>query len=144
MHAAYNQAENAFQKDEVPVGAVIFDPINQMIISAAHNLTESTNDPTAHAEIIAIREACKKLNIKRLDGFDLYVTLEPCPMCAQAISLSRIRRLYFGAYDIKSGGVFNGTKTFTSTSCHYQPEVYAGIDEEKCGEILSRYFQSKR
>lgn len=137
-------AKKAGALNEVPVGAVIVDPKDNKIISKAHNLSKKKKDPTAHAEMLAISKACKKLGEERLTGFDMYVSLEPCPMCAQAISNARIRRLYFAASDEKSGGVINGPKIFSSSSCHHKPEVYSGMMEEEAGEILKNFFKSKR
>lgn len=142
MEIAINIAHDAVSEDEVPVGAVIVK--DGVVISSAHNRTISENDPTAHAEILALREACKKLGTNRLDGCDLYVTLEPCPMCAQAISHARIKSLYFGAYDLKGGGVDNGPRIFSHNTAFHKPEVYGGIQEEECSTILKDFFQGKR
>lgn len=143
MAQALAQARTAFDAGEVPVGAVIVDATGN-IVAAAGNLTESTNNPTAHAEILAIQKACTLKGAPRIPDCDLYVTLEPCPMCAAAISFARIRRVYFGAYDPKSGGVEHGPKIFTHATCHHKPEVYGGIDETACGEILKTFFREKR
>lgn len=137
-------AKKAYSLDEVPVGAVIVDPEKNKIIAKAHNLSRKKKDPTAHAEMLVIQKACKKIGSERLTGLDMYVSLEPCPMCAQAISNARIRRLYFAASDEKSGGVINGPKIFSSSSCHHKPEVYSGMMEEEAVEILKRFFQNKR
>ena len=136
------QAEKAILNEEVPVGAVVVKDGN--VIAAAHNLTEARNDPTAHAEMLAIRAACKSMGQKYLSDCDLYVTLEPCAMCAQAISLAKLRRVYFGAYDPKGGGVEHGARVFSQPTCHHRPEVYGGMMEEECGEILKRFFAIKR
>lgn len=144
IKSAIKEAEKAFSEDEVPVGAVIVDYKNNKIIASCHNINIKSNDPTAHAEIEAIRKACLLKNTTILDDCDIYVSLEPCPMCAQAISISRFRRLYFGAYDIKSGGVEHGAKIFSSTSCHHKPDVYGGIMEKECGDILKKFFKGKR
>lgn len=136
-------AKTASQKGEVPVGALIVNEKNE-IISDAYNLVESTKDITAHAEILAIREASRKLGTKYLSGHTLYVTLEPCPMCAQAISNARIKRLVFGAFDEKSGGVENGARIFNLPSCHHKPEVISGICEDECGQIMTDFFKDLR
>lgn len=142
MAAALEQARAAVAAGEVPIGAVIVR--DNEIIASAHNLTETNNDPSAHAELLAIRATCEKLQSPRLPDCDLYVTLEPCPMCAQAISFARIRRLYFGASDAKGGGVENGPRIFASSSCHHKPEVYGGIDATESGELLKRFFSARR
>jgi tRNA(adenine34) deaminase len=142
MIEAIKLAKKAASAGEVPVGAVVVQ--NNKIIARAHNLTESKTNPTYHAEILALTKAAKKLNTNKLVECDLYVTLEPCPMCAHAISLSRIRRLYFGAFDPKGGGVENGPKIYNSSSCHHKPEVYGGILESECAEVLKNFFALKR
>ncbi|MBW8309342.1 MAG: nucleoside deaminase [Candidatus Paracaedibacteraceae bacterium] len=142
MQMALQQARQAGEKGEVPVGAVIVYQGEMMAM--AHNLTESLGDPTAHAEILAIREACQKLGQGRLVDCDLYVTLEPCAMCAGAISHARIRRVIYGAYDPKGGAVDHGTHFFQSTTCLHRPEVISGIGETEAGELLKRFFLSKR
>lgn len=139
---ALEQAANAAKRGEVPVGAVIV--LGGQAIAQAGNRTRELRDPTAHAEILAIRAACASLGLERLVGCDLYVTLEPCPMCAAAISNARIARLYYGASDPKSGGVMQGAKIFTHAQCHHVPEVYDGIDEEKCSELLVAFFEGLR
>jgi tRNA(Arg) A34 adenosine deaminase TadA len=144
MLAALEQAKLAVEQNEVPVGAIIVDWQQNSIIAATHNLCEKSQDVTAHAEMLAIREACLKFNNYRLNMCDLYVTLEPCPMCASAISLARIRRLYFGAYDVKGGGVINGAKIFDSSSCHHFPEVYPAIGEVESSNLLKKFFIGKR
>ncbi len=120
------------------------DAASRKIVSSAHNLTESRLDPTAHAEMLAIREACHTLGSPRLHNCDMYVTLEPCPMCAQAISFARIRRLYFGAYDVKGGGVENGPRIFHQATCHHRPEVIGGMEETVCADLLKQFFAEKR
>lgn len=142
MQSALDQARLADACGEVPIGAVIAH--DGKIVASAHNLTETKNDPTAHAELLAIRAACEILKTPRLADCDLYVTLEPCPMCAQAISFARIRRLYFGAYDPKGGGVENGPRIFNQPTCHHKPEVYGGIQESECAEILKGFFAKLR
>jgi len=142
MQYAIELAKSAEIGGEVPVGAVIVK--DGKIIASAHNMIENKNDPTAHAEIIAIRSACEIIGSPRIMDCDLYVTLEPCPMCAQAISFARIRRLYFGAYDEKNGGVENGARIFTQSGCNHRPEVYGGMNESECGELLKGFFRGKR
>ncbi len=142
MELALAEAQAAADRGEVPVGAVLLDPAGE-VLAAAGNRTEELADPTAHAEILVIREAARKLGAPRLVGCDLYVTLEPCPMCAQAISFARIRRLYFGAADPKGGGVEHGPRIFASSSCHHAPEVYGGIGERRAGELLRNFFRSR-
>lgn len=142
MQHALAQAQAAAQTGEVPIGAVVVK--DGKVIASAHNLTETRNDPTAHAELLAIRSAGEILKSPRLVDCDLYVTLEPCPMCAQAISFARIRRLYFGAYDPKGGGVENGARVFAQSSCHHTPEIYGGISEAECGQLLKDFFKERR
>lgn len=143
MDQALIQARLAQDLGEVPVGAVVVDPGGK-ILGAGHNLTRSTHDPSAHAEVIAIRQACNALQTDRLPGCDLYVTLEPCAACAGIISAARIARLYFGAFDPKSGGVEQGARVFEHPQAHHKPEVYGGIQEIQCAEILSGFFAQKR
>ena len=142
MKEALKQAKIAFEKDEVPVGAVIVE--NGKIIATSHNQNLILKDPTAHAEILVMREAAKIKDSARLDGCDLYVTLEPCAMCASAIALARIRRVYYAASDIKFGAVENGARIFSSTSCHHKPEIYSGISEEESKELMQSFFRNKR
>lgn len=142
MGCALHQAHQAASKEEVPVGAVLVH--NNLIIAQAHNLTETSNDPTAHAEILVIRQGCEILRKTRLDDCDLYVTLEPCTMCAGAIAHARIRRLYYGAYDPKGGAVDHGTQFFKQKTCLHRPEIYSGIHEKECSVILKSFFQEKR
>ena len=144
MQCALQQAEKAFAQDEVPVGAVIVETSSRKIIASAHNEMVRMQDPTAHAEMLAIRRALVELGEDRLRNCDLYVTLEPCPMCAQAISFARIRRLYFGAYDLKGGGVDHGAKIFNASSCHHSPEIIGGLEKEACAALLKRFFERKR
>ncbi len=134
----------AAQRGEVPVGACLYDPTAQKIIAACGNLVEAEKQPYAHAEMLSLQKGAEILNKKWLDGLDLYVTLEPCPMCASAISLYRIRRLYFAAYDPKSGGVDHGPKIFDHHTCHHRPEVYGGIEEDKAAKLMQDFFRSKR
>ncbi len=142
MAEAIAQAKLAFEKDEVPVGAVIVE--NGKIIAAAHNYNLHLKDPTAHAEILVLRQAAEIKNSARLDNCDLYVTLEPCSMCTSAISLARIRRIYYAASDEKFGAVENGARIFHSSSCHHKPEIYSGIQEEDAKDLLVKFFRSKR
>jgi len=142
MQNAINCAQAAIAAGEVPIGAVIVK--DNRVIASAYNLVEKNCDPTAHAEILVIRSACEILKSPRLIDCDLYVTLEPCAMCAQAISLARIRRLYFGAYDEKGGGVENGASIFSQPTCNHKPEVYGGINESECGDLLREFFRAKR
>lgn len=144
MEKAYAQAKIAQKKDEVPVGALVVEHSSGKIISRAHNLTEHSQNCTSHAEILAIQKACKKIKANRLRGMDLYVTLEPCAMCAAAVSFARIENLYFGAYDKKNGAVINGVKFYESSTCHHKPQVFSGICENKCAEILQNFFKNKR
>lgn len=144
MSLAIIQAEIAAKNGEIPVGAVIFSAQENQVIASAGNRVEADQNPLAHAEIIAINSACQKLGVKTLDNLDLYVTLEPCSLCASAISLARLKRLYFGAYDLKSGGVLHGAKIFQSSSCHHVPEIYSGIEEKKCSALLQNFFEGLR
>ena len=142
MDIALAEARAAAARGEVPVGAVIAGPGG--VIAQAGNRTRELNDPTAHAEILAIRAACEALGQERLNGYDLYVTLEPCPMCAAAISNARIARLYYGAADPKSGGVAQGPRIFAHPQCHHVPEVYDGIAAGEAEELLRSFFAAKR
>ncbi len=142
MAAALDQARIAAKKDEVPIGAVIV--CNQEIIAATHNQNRELSDPTAHAEILALREAAAKKNSPRLDDCDLYITLEPCTMCAAAISLARIRNVFYACGDSKFGAVENGANFFNSKSCHHKPEIYSGINEEESRGLLQEFFTKKR
>jgi tRNA(adenine34) deaminase len=142
MGEALAKARRAAARGEVPVGAVIVQ--DGSVIAAAGNRPRGLKDPTAHAELLAIRAACKALGDERLSGCDLYVTLEPCAMCAAAISFARIRRLYFGATDPKGGAVESGVRFFTQPTCHHAPEVYGGIREAEAAELLRRFFAERR
>ena len=144
MDRALALAEQAGEAGEVPVGAVIVDAETGKILAEAGNRTERDADPTAHAEMLAIRAAARHRGRARLSGCDLYVTLEPCPMCAQAISFARIRRLYFGAADRKGGGVENGARVFEKLSCHHRPEIYGGIGEVRAAALLKSFFRDRR
>jgi tRNA(adenine34) deaminase len=143
MAAAITEAERAGARDEVPVGAVVAGP-DGTILARAGNRTRELKDPTAHAEMLAIRAACQRLGSERLVGCSLYVTLEPCPMCAAAISFARIARLYYGAADPKGGGVEFGPRIFHQPTCHHAPEVYGGIRELESAELLRRFFAARR
>lgn len=142
MEMAFNEARAAGARGEVPVGAVIVR--DGQVLAAAGNRVEELADPTAHAELLAIRAAGAAAGEPRLDGADLYVTLEPCPMCAAAISFARLRRVYFGAYDPKGGGVEHGAKVFDHPTCHHRPEVIGGIRETAAGELLKDFFRERR
>lgn len=144
LQKALLYAHKATQKDEVPVGAVIFNSKTNEIIACAHNQTQKNQLPFAHAEIIAIKKACKKLKVKRLNGYSLFVTLEPCVMCAGAISWAHLDALYFGAYDAKTGAINQGACVFNHAQTHHKPQIFSGIEAEKCGKLLSCFFQNKR
>jgi len=144
IEMAIGEAEAASLRNEVPVGAVLVEFKTGKILAKSGNTVIENNDPTAHAEINAIRIACKDKLSTYLDCCDIYITLEPCAMCAQAISNARIRRIYYGAYDPKSGGVDHGAKVLQSSSCHHKPEVYGGIMESDCGKLLTNFFKTKR
>jgi tRNA(Arg) A34 adenosine deaminase TadA len=142
MDAALTEARNAAGRGEVPVGAVLV--IDGAIVARSGNRTRADNDVTAHAEIAVIREAAEKLGAERLSGADLYVTLEPCTMCAGAISFARIRRLYYGANDPKGGAVESGVRFFAQPTCHHAPDVYSGIGEQAAADLLARFFRERR
>ena len=144
MQAALDEARAAAARGETPVGAVIVDPVSGEVVAKAGNRPRELSDPTAHAEVLAIREACAKLGSERLPGLDLYVTLEPCAMCAAAISFARIRRVYYGAADAKGGAVDNGPRFFAQPTCHHAPEVYGGIGEREAAEMLKAFFAARR
>lgn len=144
MQRAIELAAQAAAEDEVPIGAVIVNPENGEIIAEAYNQSQHISDASAHAEIEAIRKACAKLGQNRLWDMDLYVTLEPCTMCAGAISLARIKNLYFGAADAKGGAVISGVKFFEAPTCHHRPQVSGGILEEECAALLKNFFRQKR
>jgi tRNA(Arg) A34 adenosine deaminase TadA len=143
MLTALAEAEAAGARGEVPVGAVVVGADGAMLARAGNRMRELA-DPTAHAEMLAIRQACATVRSERLDGADLYVTLEPCAMCAAAASFARIRRLYFGAGDPKGGGVEHGPRIFSQPTCHHAPEVYGGIEETRAGELLRAFFARRR
>src|SRR4051794_38879480 len=142
MGAALAEAEAAASRGEVPIGAALV--LDGTLVARAGNRTRELSDPTAHAEMLAIREAATRLSAERLAGADLYVTLEPCTMCAAAISFARIRRLYFGALDEKGGAVENGVRFFAAPTCHHAPEVYGGIREAEAAELLKAFFAERR
>lgn len=142
MDEALKEARSAAARGEVPVGAVIVR--DGAVLSAAGNRTLELRDPTAHAEMLAIRAAAAKIGSERLIGCDLYVSLEPCAMCAGAISFARLRRLYYGAADEKGGAVDHNVRFFASSGCHHSPEVYSGIGESEAGQILKSFFAEKR
>lgn len=143
MAAALEEARAAGARGEVPVGAVVVTPEGR-IAARAGNRTRELADPTAHAEILALRAACAASGSERLPGHDLYVTLEPCPMCAAAISFARIARLYYGAEDPKSGGVAHGARVFSHPQCHHVPEVYDGIGAREASALLAGFFRDRR
>ena len=143
MARALAEAAAAAARGEVPVGAVVVAG-DGSVLAAAGNRVEELSDPTAHAEILVLRAAAAALGSPRLTGCDLHVTLEPCAMCAQAASLARIRRLYFGASDAKGGGVEHGARVFSHATCHHRPEVYGGIAERQAGELLRAFFAARR
>ena len=144
MELAFAEAEAAGAAGEVPVGAVLVDPASGRVLAQARNRTEELADPTAHAEVLAIRAACAAVGSPRLPGMDLYVTLEPCPLCAAAIGFARLRRVYYGAYDPKGGGVEHGPRVFAQPTCHHRPEIYGGIQESRAGALLKAFFQTRR
>ena len=142
MDLALQEAHAAGERGEVPIGCVIVRGGD--VVTRAGNRTFADRDPTAHAEIVAIRAAAAFLGTERLADSDLYVTLEPCAMCAGAIALARIRRLYYGASDSKGGAVESGVKFFASPTCHHRPEIYGGIAEEEAGALLKSFFKERR
>ena len=143
MARALAEAEQAGARGEIPVGAVLVDAAGA-VLAAAGNRSEELADPTAHAEMLVLREAAAGRGRPRLEDCDLYVTLEPCAMCAAAISFARLRRLYFAAYDAKGGAVEHGPRFFEQPTCHHRPEVYGGIDEARATELLRRFFATRR
>ncbi|MBI1300718.1 MAG: nucleoside deaminase [Alphaproteobacteria bacterium] len=143
MQLALEEAKRAGERDEVPIGAVIIDE-NGEILARNGNRTRELNDPSAHAEILVIREACEKAGAQRIPNTTLYVSLEPCAMCAAAISFARIGRVVLGADDPKGGGILHGGKFYDQPTCHHRPDVAHGLIAEECGEILRDFFRSKR
>ena len=144
MALALEEAGEAARRGEVPVGAVLVDGTTGAVLAQSGNRTEELADPTAHAEMLVLRVAVAARGRPRLDDCDLYVTLEPCAMCAAAISFARIRRLYFGAPDPKGGAVEHGPRFFTQPTCHHRPEVYGGIEERRSGDLLRQFFAGRR
>ena len=144
MERALREARAAAARGEVPVGAALVDGATGEIVAAAGNRTQELADPTAHAEMLVLREAAAKLGAPRLPGCDLYVTLEPCAMCAGAVSLARLRRLYFAAYDPKSGGVEHGARVFDHPTCHHKPQVVGGVAETEAAALLKEFFRERR
>ena len=143
MQLALAEAEAAARRGEVPVGAVIVSRAGE-VLARAGNRTRELADPTAHAELLAIREACRAMGSERLVDCDIYVTLEPCPMCAAAISFARLTRLYFGALDPKGGGVEHGARVFSHPTCHHVPEVIGGLEEDRAAALLRDFFAARR
>jgi tRNA(Arg) A34 adenosine deaminase TadA len=143
MKLALAEAEAAAARGEVPVGAVLVDSVGNTI-AAAGNRVEADRDPTAHAEMLALRAGAARLGSKYLEGCDLYVTLEPCAMCAAAIAFARLRRLYFGAYDPKGGAVEHGPRLFEQPTTHHRPEIYGGIEEARSARLLRDFFRARR
>lgn len=143
MARALSEARAAAARGEVPIGAVIVSP-DGTVLAAAGNRTRELRDPTAHAELLVIRKACAELAEERLAGCDLFVTLEPCPMCAAAISFARLRRVYYGASDPKGGGIEHGARVFSQPTCHHVPEVYPGFAEQEAGVLLKDFFALRR
>ncbi len=144
MQMALEEAGAAAARGEAPVGAVLVDPVSGDVLARAGNCTLAGNDPTAHAEMLVIRAGAALTNSQRLTGLDIYVTLEPCAMCAAAISFARIRRLYYGAEDAKGGGVAHGARFFTQSTCHHAPEVYGGIQAAAAQGLLRAFFAARR
>jgi tRNA(adenine34) deaminase len=144
MELALVEAERAVAQGEVPVGAVLIEHASGAVLAASGNLVEALHDPTAHAEMLVLRAGAAKRANARLEDCDLYVTLEPCAMCAAAISFARIRRLYFGAYDPKGGAVEHGARFFELSTCHHRPEIYGGIEEQRAAVLLKKFFAERR
>ena len=143
MHIALDQARSAGARGEIPVGAVVVNA-NGQVVAQAGNRTRELSDPSAHAEMLVIREACLRLGQERLTDHDLYVTLEPCSMCAGLIAAARLRRLYYGATDEKSGGVGQGPRVFSHPQSHHSPEIFDGIDGAECAALLKTFFSRLR
>jgi len=144
MERALAEAARAARRGEVPVGAAIVDGASGAVLAAAGNRVEQRCDPTAHAEILAIRRAAAKRGTPRLEGCDLYVTLEPCAMCAAAIAFARLRRIYYGAADPKGGAIEHGPRWFSQPTCHHRPEIYGGIDGDRAAAMLKAFFAARR
>jgi tRNA(adenine34) deaminase len=143
MHALITLAKTAAERGEVPIAAAILDSAGAVIVTA-HNEVEARRDATAHAELLAIRAASEIVGSKYLEGCTLVVTLEPCAMCAQAASLAKVKKIIFGAYDVKGGGVEHGARVFSHTTCHHAPEIIGGVMAAECGQLLSDFFAAKR
>ncbi len=143
MHLALKKAKEAAKHGEVPIGAVVVSPSGEVLAAAGNNVV-GAKDPTGHAELIAIREAAQKFGSERLTGCSLYVTLEPCAMCAQAIAFARIRRLYYGAEDVKGGGITVGARIYSHKTTNHKPEVYGGILENEAANLLRDFFAGRR
>jgi tRNA(Arg) A34 adenosine deaminase TadA len=143
MNLALAEAEAAADRGDVPVGAVLVDGEGR-VLAAGGNRVEADHDPTAHAEMVVLRAGAARLGVARLTECDLYVTLEPCAMCAAAIALARLRRLYFGGYDPKGGAVEHGPRLFDQPTTHHRPEIYGGIEEGRAGELLRDFFRARR
>lgn len=144
MALAFEEAEAALQRGEVPVGCVVVDGATGAVVARAGNRTQELRDPTAHAEMLALRAACAALGAPRIPGCDIYVTLEPCAMCAAAIGFARVRRLAFGADDPKMGGVLHGARVFGQPTCHHRPEIIDGIGAARARDLLRRFFAERR
>lgn len=144
MEEALKQAQFAFNEDEIPVGAIIVNRVSNKVISKTHNIVEQTKNPLLHAEIVAINQSCQILSSKNLSDCDMYVTLEPCTMCATAISFARIGRLFYAANDPKQGGVENGGRFFNSKSCFYHPEIYSGFSAKISENLMKEFFKKVR
>lgn len=144
MQMSFNEARLAMRRGEVPVGALVVDPAAMTVLAFAGNRVEELSDPTAHAEMLALREAARRRGTPRLVGCDVYVSLEPCAMCAAAISFARIRRVYFAAYDVKGGGVEHGPRIFAQPTCHHRPEVYGGFDQVAGESLMRAFFRARR
>ncbi len=144
MKIALQEAKKAFRADEVPVGAVVVNPADGTVVAKAHNLGEHGKDALAHAELEAMRRACRKLKQNRLWGVELYVTLEPCTMCAAAASLMRVEKIYFGAEDVKGGAVVNGVQFYQMPTCHHRPKVEGGLLADEAAALLKTFFRRKR
>ena len=144
MRLALEEAGLAAARGEVPVGAIVIDGVTGAVLARAGNRVEELADPTAHAEMLVIRAAAARRSGGRLDGCDLFVTLEPCTMCTAAIALARVRRLFFGAYDPKGGGVEHGARVFDLPTCHHRPEVFGGLEERAAAALLREFFEQRR
>ena len=144
MTLALEDARKAVRVGEVPVGAVLVDTLSGEVLARDHNRVEELKDPTAHAELLVLQATARRLGEKRLADADLYVTLEPCAMCAGAIALARVRRLYFGAYDPKGGAVEHGARVFTQPTCNHRPEVVGGLSESAASALLKDFFAGRR